>query len=72
MYYAFYAPVATDKGSKDGKWSGDVELRGLGNRTYHVIDYVDGQDFGTVTGPAGKLHVDFTGSLLLEAKETGN
>jgi alpha-galactosidase len=68
MYYAFYAPVATGKGRKDGKWSGEVELRGLSNRTYHVTDYVGGEDFGTVTGPTGKLHVDFTGALLLEVK----
>jgi alpha-galactosidase len=68
MYYAFYAPVATDKQSKNEKWSGEVELRGLGDKTYRVTDYVDGKDYGTVTGPTGKLHVDFTGSLLLEAK----
>jgi alpha-galactosidase len=68
MYYAFYAPVATDKGRANGKWSGEVELRGLTNRTYHVTDYTGGQDFGTVTGPTGKLHVDFTGNLLLEVK----
>jgi hypothetical protein len=43
-------------------------LRGLGNRVYHVTNYVDGKDFGTVTGPEAKLNVDFTGSLLLEAK----
>jgi alpha-galactosidase len=67
-YYAFYAPVATDQGSKGARWSGEVELRGLGNRTYHVTNYVDGKDFGTVTGPEAKLRVDFTGSLLLEAQ----
>jgi alpha-galactosidase len=67
-YYAFYAPVATDQGSKDARWSGEVELRGLGNRTYHVTNYVDGKDLGTVTGPEAKLRVDFTGSLLLEAQ----
>jgi alpha-galactosidase len=68
MYYAFYAPAATDKGGKVAKWSGDVELRGLGDKTYQVTNYVDGKDLGTVTGPTAKLHVDFTGSLLLEAK----
>jgi alpha-galactosidase len=67
-YYAFYAPVATDQGGKDARWSGEVELRGLGNRTYHVTNYVDGKDLGTVTGPEAKLRVDFTGSLLLEAQ----
>jgi alpha-galactosidase len=68
MYYAFYAPAATDKGSKDARWTGDVELRGLDERAYHVSGYVDGKDFGTVAGPTAKVHVDFTGSLLLEAK----
>jgi alpha-galactosidase len=67
-YYAFYAPVATDNGSKDARWSGEVELRGLSNRTYHLTNYVDGKDFGIVTGPEAKLRVDFTGSLLLEAQ----
>jgi alpha-galactosidase len=68
MYYAFYAPEATHKSSNDRKWSGDVELRGLADKTYHVIGYVDGKDYGTVTGPTAKLHVDFTGSVLLETK----
>jgi alpha-galactosidase len=67
MYYAFYAPKPTEKGSKEGKWNGEVELRGLGNKTYHVMDYVNGKDYGTVTGPTAKLQVDFAGSLLLEA-----
>jgi len=31
-----------------------------------VTDYVNGMDFGTVTGPTAKLKVEFTGSLLLE------
>ena len=68
MYYAFYAPVAAEKDNKGGKWSGEVELRGLGHAAYHATDYVDGKDYGTVTGPTGKLHVDFIGSLLLEVK----
>jgi alpha-galactosidase len=68
MYYAFYAPVPNDRKSKDEKWSGDVELRGLDYRTYHVWDYTNGKDYGTAAGPTGKLHVDFTGSLLLEAR----
>jgi alpha-galactosidase len=66
MFYAFYAPVSTAKDDGDGKWSGEVALRGLARRAYHVSDYVDGKDFGTVTGPTAKLQVDFTGSLLLE------
>jgi alpha-galactosidase len=68
MYYAFYAPVPKDRESKDEKWNGDVELRGLDNRTYHVWDYTNRKDYGTVAGPTGKLRVDFTGSLLLEVR----
>jgi alpha-galactosidase len=68
MYYAFYAPSAADKVKREGTWSGEMELRGLDNRTYHLTDYVNGKDYGTVSGPTGKLRADFTGSLLLEAK----
>jgi alpha-galactosidase len=68
MYYAFYAPTGSGKSSGGVKWSGEVELRGLGNRSYQVTDYVNGKDYGTVTGPTAKLRVDFTDSLLLEAK----
>jgi alpha-galactosidase len=67
MYYAFYAPAGADKSSTGVKWSGEVELRGLGNRSYHVTEYVGGKDYGTVTGPSAKLRVAFTGDLLLEA-----
>lgn len=69
MYYAFYAPQPAGKSpGSPGKWNGEVELRGLANREYHVTDYVNGKDMGTVTGPVAKLKVDFVGSLLLEAK----
>jgi alpha-galactosidase len=68
MYYAFYAPTGADKSSDGVKWSGEVELRGLEQRSYHVTDYVHNKDYGTVTGPTAKLRVDFTDSLLLEAK----
>jgi len=58
MYYAFYAK----------QWKGRVELRGLGNRNYHVFDYVAGKDLGTVTGPIAHLPVTFDGHLLLEVQ----
>ncbi len=67
LYYAFYAPGAPDTSKGSRTWSGDVELRGLENRTYQVTDYVRGKNYGSVTGPTAKLHVDFEGSLLLEA-----
>ncbi len=57
MYYAFYA----------ANWKGPLELRGLDNRPYHVVDYVDGKDFGVVQGPIAHLSGDFSKHLLLEA-----
>jgi len=71
MYYAFYAP-APDGQKQTGKaqanrWRGEVELRGLGAKSYHVTDYVHQKDLGTVTGPTAKLKVDFADNLLLEA-----
>ncbi|MGB7434419.1 MAG: glycoside hydrolase family 36 protein [Candidatus Acidiferrum sp.] len=71
MYYAFYAPSPTEGAPKhqgeSGHWSGEVELRGLAAKTYHVTDYVHHQDLGTVTGPVAKLNVKFDEHLLLEA-----
>jgi alpha-galactosidase len=70
MYYAFYAPSpgnsarAPHAGSTH--WSGEVELRGLNAKNYHVTDYVHHQDLGTVTGPTAKLKVDFNDNLLLD------
>jgi hypothetical protein len=53
---------------KPTKWDGEVELRGLGaGKTYKVTDYVHQKDYGTVTGPTGKIKVGFTGNILLEA-----
>jgi alpha-galactosidase len=67
MYYAFYAPEATGK-SGVANWHGEVELRGLEARTYRITDYVNNRELGTVHGPVGKIGVDFSGSLLVEAK----
>jgi alpha-galactosidase len=57
MYYAFFA----------GNWKGTLELRGLDDHAYHVVDYVDGKDFGIVRGPVAHLSTDFSKHLLLEA-----
>lgn len=57
LYYAFFA----------ANWKGTVELRGLDDRAYHVLDYVDGKDFGVVRGPIAHLSADFSKHLLLEA-----
>ena len=56
MYYAFFAAT----------WNGDLQLRGLGPGQHKVFDYVNGKDYGTVTGPTGKLTVRFKDDLLLE------
>jgi len=58
MYYAFYAK----------QWKGPVELRGLENRSYNVVDYVDGKNLGTVSGPIAHLPAEFDGHLLLEVR----
>jgi alpha-galactosidase len=62
MYYAFF----TDPGKP---FRGEVELRGLKAGKYHVVDYTDGKDLGTVeaaTGQSAKMKTDFNEHLLLE------
>jgi alpha-galactosidase len=62
MYYAFFAP-------ENGSFQGEVELRGLKPGTYHVTDYVDGKDLGTVQSQANaapKLKTEFKEHLLIE------
>jgi len=58
MYYAFFAP----------DWKGKVTLRGLSAGPYHVTDYENGKDLGTVHGPEATLDVQFAKHLMLEAK----
>lgn len=57
MYYSFYAP----------EWKGTVELRGLSGGKYHVVDYENGSDLGSVQGPTAKLDIHFSKHLMLEA-----
>ena len=62
MYYAFFTEAAKP-------FAGEVELRGLKAGTYHVADYVDGKDLGTVQvadGKAPRLKTEFKDHLLLE------
>ena len=47
---------------------GPVELRGLEDRNYSVVDYVTGKTFGTVSGHGAHLPVEFDGHLLLEVR----
>jgi hypothetical protein len=60
MYYAFFASTP---------WKGEVELRGLKAGTYHVSDYGEGKDLGTIAVAANgtaKLAAEFKDHLLLE------
>jgi alpha-galactosidase len=69
MYYGFYVSPQNSGGSNStGSWSGELELRGLTAAQYRVTDYVNGKDYGTVTGPVGRLNADFKDNLLLEAE----
>jgi alpha-galactosidase len=58
MYYAFFAK----------QWKGTVELRGLEDRNYSVVDYVTGKSLGTVAGHNAHLPVEFAGNLLVEVR----
>ncbi len=58
MYYAFFAK----------HWKGTVELRGLEDRNYSVVDYVTGKNYGTVSRHSAHLPVDFDGNLLVEVR----
>jgi alpha-galactosidase len=56
MYYAFFAE----------HWDGRIELRGLEDRNYNVVDYVTGKSLARVVGPTAHLQVNFDRHLLLE------
>ena len=58
MYYAFFAK----------HWKGPVQLRGLQDRNYTVLDYVNGASLGTLSGPNAQLPVEFEKHLLLEVR----
>jgi alpha-galactosidase len=58
MYYSFYAP----------DYDGNVELKGLENKSYKVTDYVNNIDLGTISGPVGNLKVKFNKYLLIKVE----
>ena len=58
MYYAFFAK----------QWKGPVELRGLENHNYSVVDCVTGKSSGSVSGHNAHLPVEFNEHLLLEVQ----
>ncbi|MGB9335433.1 MAG: alpha-galactosidase [Candidatus Acidiferrales bacterium] len=65
MYYAFFAPQSAS-GGKHAAWSGEIELRGLAQGKYRVVNYVDGKDLGEVTAPGAKITASFADHLLIE------
>jgi alpha-galactosidase len=58
FYYAFFART----------WSGPIELRGLEDRAYRVVDYVNDKDLGSVRGPKATIAAEFHQHLLVEAR----
>jgi len=57
LFYAFYSE----------KWSDEVELRGLSDSKYMIIDYVNDKELGEVEGNRAKLNVNFNKFLLIKA-----
>ncbi|HEY7513320.1 MAG TPA: alpha-galactosidase [Vicinamibacteria bacterium] len=60
MHYAFFSPAP------DAPWEGEIELRGLAPGRYLVFDYESEREMGWVEAERPRLHVRFTGHLLLE------
>jgi len=63
MYYAFFSPDPYKP------WKGKVLLRGLAPGNYHVVNYPDSKDLGSVGASdqaPPELETAFTGHLLLE------
>jgi alpha-galactosidase len=57
MYYTFYAP----------RFSGKVELRGLGPGRWRVRDLFDETDLGTIDAGAPTVNAKFERFLMLQA-----
>ncbi len=58
LYYAFYAK----------HWTGPIELRGLKDGNYRIIDYVNHKELGVVHGPNATFSADFSQHLLIEVR----
>jgi alpha-galactosidase len=56
MFYAFYAK----------SWNGEVELRGLEDRMYKVIDYVNDKFISDIEGKNAQLNVNFDKYFLIK------
>ncbi len=61
MYYAFFTP------DPHIPFRGTVELRGLHEGKYRVVDYVDQKELGTIDASNPKIETSFTGHLLVQA-----
>jgi len=57
VFYAFYSK----------NYKGTVELRGLGDGTYTITDYVNQKELGTVSKDKPNIDVEFEQYLLVEA-----
>ena len=57
LFYAFYAK----------NWQGNINLRGLSDKPYKIIDYVENRDLGTIQPGKPGLEVAFSNYLLLMA-----
>jgi alpha-galactosidase len=62
VFYAFYAE----------NWDGEIELRGLGDGYYRLVDYVNHIPLDKVKGPKDKFHASFSRFLLIEAIPESN
>jgi alpha-galactosidase len=60
MYYAFFAATP------QMEWHGKLELRGLQAGKYHVVDYANNRDLGTIDANQPVIETNYKGSLLLE------
>ncbi len=67
MYYAFFAP-GVERWQTNGRWAGEIELRGLSSGQYKVVDYEHGIGLGWIDSGSPKLRVDFENHLLLEVE----
>ena len=56
LYYAFYA----------GSWKGKIELKGLQNTDYEVVNYVSTRQLGKVSLKEPFIDTEFTEYLLIE------
>lgn len=52
-----------------GGFDGELELRGLENKTYAIVDYINNVELGIVEGPIAKLGVDRATDIHFKATE---